>query len=163
VAARTALHRGDVPGAKEHLARAARLRPLLTSAIPQHAVQTLLELGRAHLALDDVAGAKAVLRQARDILQLRPDLGVLPAQVQELWARLEAASEASRGASSLTTAQLRVLPLLPTHLSYLEIGSRLYISHNTAKAHAMAIYRKLGVSSRSQAVERAQQLGLLGG
>jgi LuxR family transcriptional regulator, maltose regulon positive regulatory protein len=163
VAARTALHRGDVPGAKEHLARAARLRPLLTSAMPQHAVQTLLELGRAYLALDDVAGAKAVLRQARDVLQLCPDLGVLPAQVQELWARLEAASEASWGASSLTTAQLRVLPLLPTHLSYPEIGERLYISRNTVKAHAMAIYRKLGVSSRSQAVERAQQLGLLGG
>jgi LuxR family maltose regulon positive regulatory protein len=126
-------------------------------------VQTLLELGWAHLALEDVAGAKAVLQQARDVLQLCPDLGVLPAQVQELWARLEATSEASWGASSLTTAQLRLLPLLPTHLSYPEIGERLYISRNTVKAHAMAIYRKLGVSSRSQAVERAQQLGLLGG
>jgi LuxR family maltose regulon positive regulatory protein len=54
-----------------------------------------------------------------------------------------------------------VLPLLRTHLTYREAGERLYISHNTVKAHALAIYRKLGVSSRSQAIERAQQLGLL--
>jgi LuxR family maltose regulon positive regulatory protein len=46
-AARTALHRGDPAVAREHLARAARLRPLLTYAIPWLAVQTLLELGRA--------------------------------------------------------------------------------------------------------------------
>jgi LuxR family maltose regulon positive regulatory protein len=56
-----------------------------------------------------------------------------------------------------------VLPLLTTHLTYRELGERLYLSHNTVKAHAMAIYRKLGASSRSQAIQRAQQLSLLGG
>jgi LuxR family transcriptional regulator, maltose regulon positive regulatory protein len=97
VAGRTALHRGDVPGARAHLARAARLRPLLTYAIPWGLVQTLLELGRAYLALDDVAGARAVLRQARDVLRLRPDLGILPAQVEELRSRLDMTREASTG------------------------------------------------------------------
>ena len=65
-------------GPKSSSARAARLRPLLTYALPYLAVQTLLELGRAYLALDDAAGARVVLRQARDILRRRPDLGILP-------------------------------------------------------------------------------------
>ena len=89
VAARTALYRGGLPQAREHLARAARLRPLLTYAIPWSAVQTLLEMARAYLLLDDTAGAKAVVRQARDILRVRPDLGVLPAQTEEMHAKLD--------------------------------------------------------------------------
>jgi LuxR family maltose regulon positive regulatory protein len=161
-AARTALHRGAVPVAREHLARAARLRPLLTYAIPLMAVNTLLELGRAYLMLEDLAGARVVLRQARDILQLRPDVGVLPGQVEELWSGLDKARTANQGASSLTTAELRLLPLLATHLSFREIGERLYISHNTVKTQAISIYRKLGASSRSQAVQRLQELGLVG-
>jgi LuxR family transcriptional regulator, maltose regulon positive regulatory protein len=162
VAAQTALHRGDVPEGKAHLARAARLRPLLTYAIPWGAVQTMLELGRAYLMLDDLAGARAVLRQARDVLQLRPNLGILPAQVQELQSGLDTAHRASQGASSLTTAELRLLPLLATHLSFAEIGQRLYVSRNTVKSQAVSIYRKLGASSRSEAVQRAQEIGLLG-
>jgi LuxR family maltose regulon positive regulatory protein len=162
VAARTALHRGDVPGAKEHLARAARLRPLLTYAIPSLTVQTLLELGRAYLTLDDVSGARAVLGQARDVLLRRPDLGVLPAQLEELRSRLDTARPAAPGASSLTTAELRLLPLLATHLTFREVGLRLYISQHTVKTQAISIYRKLGANSRSQAVQRLQEIGLLG-
>jgi LuxR family maltose regulon positive regulatory protein len=163
VAARTALHRGDLVGARERVARAARLRPLLTHAIPWLAVQTLLELGQAYLALDDLAGARAVLRQARDILQLRPNLGILPAQVQELRSGLDTARRAAAGASSLTAAELRLLPLLATHLTFREIGQRLCLSHNTVKTQAISIYRKLGASSRGQAVQRVQETGLLTG
>jgi LuxR family maltose regulon positive regulatory protein len=161
VAARTALHRGDGPAAREHLARAARLRPLLTYGLSFLAVQTLLELARAYLALDDPAGARAALRQARDVLQQRPDLGDLPAQVRELEAVLERAGGAGGGASSLTTAELRLLPLLSTHLSFREIGERLFVSRHTIKTQAISVYRKLGVSSRGEAVERVQELGLL--
>jgi ATP/maltotriose-dependent transcriptional regulator MalT len=64
------------------------------------------------------------------------------------------------GASSLTAAELRLLPLLSTHLSFREIGERLYISPHTVKTQAYSIYRKLGVSSRSGAVTRTQELGL---
>jgi LuxR family transcriptional regulator, maltose regulon positive regulatory protein len=162
-AARMALHRGDLPGAHQHLARAARLRPLLTCAIPQFAVQTQLELARSYLALGDVAGARVVLREAGDVLQRRPDLGILPQHAAQLRAQLGQVRGGIPGASSLTRAELRVLPLLSTHLSYRAIGGRLYISHNTVKAHALAIYRKLDTSSRSQTIRRAQELGLLGG
>lgn len=161
VTARVALHQSDVPRAREQLARAARLRPLLSYATPYLTVQTLLELGRAYLALDDAAGAKETLREARDILHLRPDLGVLPEQADELRSKLDTVREQSIGASSLTRAELRVLPLLSTHFTFREIGERLYLSHNTVKKHALSVYHKLGVSSRSEAVQRAQQIGLV--
>jgi LuxR family transcriptional regulator, maltose regulon positive regulatory protein len=163
VAARTALHRGDLPRAKEHLVQAARRRPLLTYAIPFFAVQTLLELGRSYLVLDDAAGARTVLRQARGILQLRPDLGILPEQVDELHAKLDTVRGGVPGVSTLTTAEVRLLPLLPTHLNFSEIGQRLYLSKHTVKTQAASIYRKLGTSSRSQAVQRLQEIGLLEG
>jgi LuxR family maltose regulon positive regulatory protein len=162
VAARTALHRGDPPTARTHLAQATRLRPLLTHAIPWLAARALLELGRAYLLLDDLPGARVVLRQARDILQLRPDLGVLPTQIDELWSRLDLARRASPGVSSLTTAELRLLPLLSTHLTFREIGERLYVSQHTVKTQAGSVYRKLAVSSRGQAVQRLKELGVLG-
>ena len=159
VAARTAIHRGDLALAREQLALAANLRPLLTYAMPHRSVQTLLELGRAHLALDDGAGARTVLSQARDILQRRPDLGVLPRQAEELWSRADSSDDKPTGVSSLTTAELRLLPLLPTHLTFAEIGQQLYVSRHTVKTQAISVYRKLGVSSRSQAVQRLQELG----
>jgi LuxR family transcriptional regulator, maltose regulon positive regulatory protein len=160
VAAQTDLHRGDVPRAQQQLMRAARLRPLLTYALPYFAVQTLLELGRAYLTLDDAAGARTVLRQAHDVLRQRPDLGILPGQAQELRSKVAVIHREIVGVSSLTTAELRLLPLLPTHLTYAEIAERLYLSPHTVKTHATSIYRKLGVSSRSQAIHRLQQTGL---
>ena len=65
------------------------------------------------------------------------------------------------GASALTAAELRLLPLLCTHLSFPEIGEELFLSPNTVKSQAISIYRKLGVSNRSQAVTQSRELGLL--
>ena len=160
VVARIALRQGDVPRAKEQLARAARLRPLLTYAIPWGAVQMLVEMGHAYLALDDGSGAKAVLQQSRDILSQRPDLGVLSRQTEELGSKVGRIRGRAVGVSSLTTAELRLLPLLSTHLTMREIGERLYLSPHTVRSQAGSIYRKLGATSRSQAIERTQQIGL---
>ena len=60
----------------------------------------------------------------------------------------------------LTAAEQRVLALLPTS-TYLQIADILYVSRNTVKTHLRSIYRKLGVASRSQALERAVDLRLL--
>jgi LuxR family maltose regulon positive regulatory protein len=162
VAARVALHAGDPAGARRSLTRAARLRPQLTYAFPFLSVQTLVELARSYLALTDAAGARVVLREVRQILRLRPDLGALPREAEELQATLDLLDAGPAGASSLTAAELRVVPLLSTHLSFKEIGDRLHISRNTVKTHAGAIYRKLGVGSRSEAIERVEALRLLG-
>lgn len=67
------------------------------------------------------------------------------------------------GASALSAAELRVLPLLTTHLPLPQIAAELSVSPHTVRTQAESVYRKLGVPSRSQAVARARQLGLLDG
>jgi LuxR family maltose regulon positive regulatory protein len=160
--AHLALHQGDGERAQSHLANAERLLPQLTYALPHLAVQTRLELASAHLALADARGAEALLREINAIMRHRPDLGVLGDRLTTLRTRLAAIADPSAAwASSLTVAELRLLPLLTTHLSFREIGERLYVSRNTVKTQAISTYRKLGASSRSEAVTRAAELGLV--
>jgi LuxR family maltose regulon positive regulatory protein len=159
--ARVALHGGDVVRGQELAARAARIRRLLTYALPVVSVQALLEMGRAYVALADPAGGRAVLRQIDDILRQRPKLGNLARQAADLRQTLDTIRGGAPGASSLTTAELRLLPLLQTHLTFREIGDRLYVSRHTVKTQAISVYRKLGVSSRGEAITRVRELGLL--
>jgi LuxR family maltose regulon positive regulatory protein len=161
-ASRAAAYGGDVARARFYLARASRLRPLLTYALPVVSVQALLEMTRCYMTLGDPGGAAAVLAQVHDILQQRPDLGVLPELAGQLQASLSTVNARAVGASSLTAAELRLLPLLATHLSYQEIGEQLFVSKNTVKTQAYSAYRKLRVSSRSEAVVRTRELGLDG-
>jgi len=53
--------------------------------------------------------------------------------------------------------------MLSTHLSFREMGEEMFLSPNTVKSEAISLYRKLGASSRNQAVTRARELGLLDG
>jgi LuxR family maltose regulon positive regulatory protein len=162
--ARAAMHRGDVPAARRELISAQRLRPLLTYALPYLAVQARIELARVHLALADQAGARTLMREVDDLLKRRPGLGTLAGQAEALRAQLARERGSSvPGASALTAAELRLLPLLPTHLSVPEIAEQMFLSPTTIKSQAMSIYRKLGASSRSQAVARSRELGLLEG
>ncbi len=164
VQARVAMHRGDIPRARRQLVSAQRLRPLLTYAIPHLAVQARIELTRVHLALADMAGARTLMGEIDELLERRDDLGTLADEAQALRAQLSAGHAPSiPGASSLTSAELRVLPMLATHLSFPEISAELFVSPHTVKSQAMSIYRKLGASSRSEAVARSRELGLLEG
>jgi LuxR family transcriptional regulator, maltose regulon positive regulatory protein len=159
--ARVAIHHGKVDQADHDLARAQQLRPQATHALPYYAVQARLELIRAYLALTDVASARTVLREVDDLLRWRPDLGTLPDQADQLRSQLDPLGGAVIGTGSLTIAERRLLPLLPTHHSFREIGQHLHLSQHTVKSQALSIYRKLGASSRGQAVQRARTLGLL--
>ena len=104
--------------------------------------------------------AGTVLSEADAILRVRPGLGTLNRLADELRQRIAMASTSSGAwALSLTAAELRVLPLLTTHLAFPQIGERLFLSRTTVKTHAGSIYRKFGVSSRSEAIERAIELG----
>ncbi len=161
VGSRVAIHHGDPEGAREDLVRAQLIRPLTSHAAPWFAVDALLEVARAYLALADPAGAQASLRQAERIVSRRPALGVLIPELLALRRRLADAVATLGGSSTLTTAELRVLPFLPTYLSFQEIADRLVVSRNTVKTHVMSIYGKLQASSRGEAVERAVELGLL--
>ena len=164
VHARAAMHRHDVAAAGHELVRAQRLRPLLTYAMPQLAVQARIELTRVHLALADVAGAGTLILEVNELLGRRPGLGTLVGEARALQDWLSDERDASRpGASSLTSAELRVLPLLATHMSFPQIAEQLFLSPHTVKSQAVSIYRKLGASSRSQAVTYSRELGLLEG
>jgi len=161
-AAQVALHQGDLAKVRAELTCAQRLRPGLTYAIPYLAVQVRIELARCHLALLDTAAARTLLREADEIFRRRPDLGVFVQQAEDLRAELaQVKGNSVPGASALTAAELRLLPLLSTHLSLPEIAQEMFLSPNTIKSQAYSMYRKLGVSSRSQAVAHAGQLGLL--
>jgi LuxR family maltose regulon positive regulatory protein len=160
--ARTSLRSSHWDEARSNLASAQRLTPLLTDALPWLAVQTRLELARAYVTLRDADAARALLSEVVAILQSRPALGVLPEQASELQAEVDGMQGADeRNGAGLTRAELRLLPLLATHLSFREIGVRLYVSRNTVKTQAISVYRKLGVSSRSDAIDHASRLGLV--
>ena len=160
--ARVAIQRGEIAEARRDLARAMSLRPLLTAAAPALSILSLLGFARAHLAIGDPAGAQTLATQASQVIRLRPDLGVLPREVAELRAAIAAQQPSfAGGASTLTATELRVLALLPYYLSFKEIGQRLGVKATTVKTHALAIYGKLGASTRSEAVDLAVDAGLL--
>jgi LuxR family maltose regulon positive regulatory protein len=160
--ARLAVEHGQAATARKLLVSAMRMRGYFSRAIPWFGVQTRLELARAHLSIADVEGARTLLREADDVIQRRPDMGTLGPQAQELRGQLANVASRSDGwASTLTAAELRLLPLLTTHLSFREIAERLYVSRNTVKSQAISVYRKLDASSRSEAIERAVELGLV--
>jgi LuxR family maltose regulon positive regulatory protein len=160
--ARVALHEGRQADARAALTSAHRLRPMLDYGIPWLTMQVGIELARAHLALAEPGPARMVLGEAEQVLDVRPQMGILGDDAREVHDHI-AASSGSDGswAMSLTGAELRLLPYLATHLMFPEIASRLFISRNTVKTEAVSIYRKLSVSSRSEAVERAVEVGLL--
>ena len=124
-------------------------------------VQCRCVLARAYLDLDEPAAARSLLSRAQTMLGSVTDAPVLQEAVEALWQRLQVSPVDGPGAATLTAAELRVLQFLPTYLSFEEIGRRLFLSRNTVKTQAVAAYRKLGVSSRSEAVERAEALGLI--
>jgi LuxR family maltose regulon positive regulatory protein len=159
--ARTQLRHGQWDRARRQLGAATELTPHLTYALPWLALQTRLELGDAYVTLRDSEAAQHMLEEARGILAARPALGLLGQAVDHLEGEIAGIPSAQEGVSSgLTRAELRLLPMLSTHLSFKEIGERLHVSRNTIKTQAISVYRKLGVSSRSEAVALAEDLGL---
>ena len=101
--------------------------------------------------------------ESEELLRRFPDPGTLADEQEKIAKAIHAAAgEVGRGVVPLTTAELRVLRYLPTHLSFQAIAEELFVSRNTVKTQAIAIYRKLGVSSRGDAVvARRLELGLL--
>jgi LuxR family maltose regulon positive regulatory protein len=163
-AARVALHRGETQHALNETKEALRLyRAPSPAALPWLAVLTAVALGRLLHELDDAPGAEQMLTDARRHLAALPTKGTLSWEVDTLAAALESRTRRDEAAdvTGLTAAELRVLRLLPTHHSLGEMGDDLGVSRNTVKSQVAAIYRKLDVATRAEAVRRAQELGLL--
>jgi LuxR family maltose regulon positive regulatory protein len=180
--ARIALAAGDYGTAREHLHA-----PSLDELTPRRALIRQVLLAAAAIERRDpmtasiVAGVLQAARlggflntvvttdpQVTSYLvehapQLRPDLFTeqLIAAALAVRAAQPDGSRLRRGlAEPLTAAERRILKLLPTS-TYLQMANTLYFSRNTVKAHLRSVYQKLGVTSRSQAIERAVDLRLL--
>jgi LuxR family maltose regulon positive regulatory protein len=163
LAARVALARQDVARARAHLRDAQRLRPLLSHALPWYSVGALLEMAEVSVGLGDTSGARQFIRDADAVLRRRPDLGSLGKRTEELRGRIGATEALGSEGATLTSAELRILPLLSTHLTVAGIADRLFLSRHTVKAQVWSMYRKLEVHTRGDAVARARELGLLDG
>jgi LuxR family transcriptional regulator, maltose regulon positive regulatory protein len=153
---------GQAGDARSLIRRTRQRLEALPHAAPWFAIDARLQLARASLRLGDPATARCLLAQARRLAGRTPDPGVVAVEIEETGLRVDAFWRAGVVAPSpLSRAELRILPLLTTHFSFREIGERLHLSPFTVKSQALSAYRKLEVTSRSEAVERAATLGLI--
>jgi LuxR family maltose regulon positive regulatory protein len=156
-------HEGRADEAKQLLRRAANLLERSDDFLPWYGAEVRLLMAHASLWLADVVSARTLLAEASRLARRTTGVSVFETWFDEAWRYIDTLAETSLvGPSSLTIAELRVLRFLPSHRSFREIGSQLGVSANTIKTQAHAIYRKLGVASRSEAVEQASAAGLLG-
>ena len=129
-----------------------------------HHTWLLVLLARVRLRRGRLAEAEATLRSAKEALGELSDSGPVPALADEVERELGATRARASSGEVLeppSEAELAVLSLLATDLSTREIGERLFLSANTIRSHIRALYHKLGVHSRTEAIARATTLGLL--
>ena len=152
-------------GASSDALHAANVALRLTSRLgrlaPWHAVQGRLLLAKVFLAFGEASRATALLAEADDLTGPQSACPLNDELRTEVRRALAVADDPATQAGELTMAEIRVLQYLPTHLTFPDIADELYVSRYTVKTQALAVYRKLGVHSRSDAVERARLLGLL--
>ncbi|HEY6794370.1 MAG TPA: LuxR C-terminal-related transcriptional regulator [Kineosporiaceae bacterium] len=162
--ARVEVHKGDVDSARLYARRAARLcRRPSPAAFPWLAAQAHVVLARTSMEVGDDAMVSFNALEAERYLRL---VGEDSAATSGSRLRLTADLESLRGqggcaGETLTASELRVLALLPSHLSLSEISEELFLSRNTVKNQVAAIYRKLAVANRADAVRTAAALSLL--
>lgn len=148
-------HRGDAEGAKRELDEVDRVFPLIRP-VPWFGAEVAVRCGEVHARIGNSRRARAFADSAREILARYPDAGILPERLRRLEHLLE-----TGGALSLTTAEQRLLPWLPTHLTLAEIADRTGHTRSTVKTQVASIYSKLEVTTRSEAVDRLEQMGLV--
>jgi LuxR family maltose regulon positive regulatory protein len=153
---------GRLDEARRLAKQAAFLAGMMVGLGPWLAVESRVDLAHTALVLGDPAQARSLADEARALSPQVADSPVLLGQLEELDQVLDAQTmPLGLHASAMTPAELRVLRYLPTHLTFGAIADELYVSRNTVKTQAIAIYRKLGVSSRDAAVAEARRLQLL--
>lgn len=159
-----AAQRGDLAAARRGAAHARALLARIAHVTPWYAVACRVLLARAAAQTGDDDAARTLIAEAGEYRALVAGAPVLERAYDDCRAALDGLpAGAAAGPGALTTAELRVLAFLPTHLTFREIGERIHLSRFTIKSQALAAYRKLGVASRSEAVARARALGILDG
>ncbi|HEX5701525.1 MAG TPA: LuxR C-terminal-related transcriptional regulator [Rubrobacter sp.] len=122
----------------------------------------LLALALVRAARGDRAGGRAALAEARVILEALPDAGMFPELLDRQERKLRARKPREGQLNGeLTERELDVLRLLGSELSIRQMAQNLYVAPSTVRTQVKAIYRKLGVSSRAEAVEEAHARRLI--
>ncbi len=158
--ARACAERGDRSGYAAAAEHARSLVDGIGGVIDRAYAHLHLILADAALVVGDAEEARRSVHAARSRLVYEPDVAVLTAWADRVVAQI-AGGTGDRHLPAISAAEARVLEQLPTNLTFAEIGGRLHLSGNTVKSHAIAMYRKLGVTSRSAAVDAAREVGLL--
>ncbi len=153
--------RGDKNEARVLLATARRLTTRVSQIAPWFAVAGPLIQARAAILLGEPALARTLCAEARHHLGSDFVGTLLVELLADTEARLRTLQDDQLFSQTLTASQMRVLQFLPSRLTFDQIGEHLFLSRATIKSHASAIYRKLGVASRDEAVARARALGLV--
>jgi LuxR family maltose regulon positive regulatory protein len=153
--------KGEVADGHGAMERALELRRASDRLSPWPTLEVLVALAPVRFVHGDVAGAKELLEEARAILAELDGAGDVPRRLAEVERLLQRSDRQVAFGETLTDREMAILRLMPTDLTLREIGGELFLSLNTVKTHSRAIYRKLGVSSRGQAIERARDLELL--
>jgi LuxR family maltose regulon positive regulatory protein len=156
-------HRDDLTGAEMAMARSLVL--YRRGQAPVEIANALLHLARVHVRQGHDAVARDEVREAAMLVRSCPDPGPriqrLLSQARGHARTAEPGTPRPPGVEELSEGEFRVLRLLASDLTQREIGAELYLSLNTIKSHTRSIFRKLGASSREQAVARARELELI--
>jgi LuxR family transcriptional regulator, maltose regulon positive regulatory protein len=159
---RALARQGELAEAEEQLGRALELVEI-DSMVGQRALALLL-LAPVRRGRGDLAGARVLVKQARELIERFTDPGSLPALLEHTEQTLASAPRGRvEAAAPLTERELVVLQLLPAQLSTREISRELSVSVTTIRSQVQAIYRKLQASTRAEAVAHARTLGILPG
>jgi LuxR family transcriptional regulator, maltose regulon positive regulatory protein len=162
VSATLRAERGRMEEARAEQRHALELLGEIADPSPWYEVECRILMARVALRRNELTAAREDLGSAAAAVRRMPDAGVLTEWLDTARAEVDLALDSTADADwCLTTAELRVLRHLPSHLSFREIAERLFVSPNTVKTHARGIYRKLGVSCRGSAVDRARVAGLV--
>jgi LuxR family transcriptional regulator, maltose regulon positive regulatory protein len=152
---------GDAAGGHRYAQLALKEVPAAEGAPGVTSIEARVLLARALVLLSDHAAARRLLGEIRSLALRIREPGSLTGKIVEAQAAVDAAFAACPVPDPLTPAEMRVLSYLPTYMTFEEIGRDLIVSRTTVKTQAIAVYRKLGVKSRAEAVRKARQQGLL--
>jgi LuxR family maltose regulon positive regulatory protein len=155
--------RGDLVKAQTALEDGLSTRRRLPGLSPWPTLIGLLALAPVHASLGDRGGARELLAEARTILEpFADDAGIFPELLERQERRLHKTMRRDGSLDEeLTERELNVLRRLIGDSSITQIAKDLYVSPNTVRTQVKSIYRKLGVSSRREAVEEARARGLI--
>ncbi|MGH9280034.1 MAG: LuxR C-terminal-related transcriptional regulator, partial [Acidimicrobiales bacterium] len=114
-------------------------------------------------AQGDRDDARALIREARTMVDALPDPGILPDLIRKAERRLRLVPSRPTAplVEELSSRERSVLRLLASTLSQRQIAGELDVSMNTVKSHTKSIFRKLGVSTRTDAVIMGRDHGLI--